>query len=33
VFKDTGHSLPCLRPEKFAAVLRGFLLDETLPAA
>ena len=33
VFKDTGHSLPRLRPEEFAAVLRGFLLDGTLPAA
>jgi len=31
VFKDTGHSLPRLRPEAFAAVLRAFLLDETLP--
>jgi len=27
VFKDTGHELPRLRPEEFAAVLRGFLLD------
>jgi pimeloyl-ACP methyl ester carboxylesterase len=33
VFKDTGHSLPRLRPEEFAAALRGFLLDGTLPAA
>ena len=31
VFKDTGHSLPRLRPEEFAAALRGFLLDEALP--
>jgi pimeloyl-ACP methyl ester carboxylesterase len=28
VFKDTGHSLPRLRPEEFARVLRGFLLGE-----
>ncbi len=28
VFKDTGHSLPRLRPEEFAAVVRGFLLNE-----
>jgi pimeloyl-ACP methyl ester carboxylesterase len=28
VFPDTGHSLPRLRPEEFAAVVRGFLLDE-----
>ena len=27
VFEDTGHSLPRLRPEEFAAVVRGFLLD------
>src|SRR3972149_6825266 len=33
VFKDTGHSLPRLSPEEFAAVLRGFLLAGTLPAA
>ncbi|MBI2912655.1 MAG: alpha/beta hydrolase [Chloroflexi bacterium] len=32
VFEDTGHSLPRLRPEKFAAVVRAFLLDESLPA-
>src|SRR3990172_1947719 len=32
VFKDTGHSLPRLRPEEFAAALRGFLLDGALPA-
>jgi len=31
VFKDTGHSLPRLRPEEFAGVLRGFLLDRPLP--
>ena len=30
VFQDTGHSLPRLRPEKFADVLRGFLLDQLL---
>ena len=28
VFKETGHSLPRLRPEQFATVLRAFLLDE-----
>ncbi|MCH6555293.1 MAG: alpha/beta hydrolase [Chloroflexi bacterium] len=28
VFEDTGHSLPRLRPEKFADVLRSFLLDQ-----
>ncbi|MBI1885036.1 MAG: alpha/beta hydrolase [Chloroflexi bacterium] len=28
VFADTGHSLPRLRPEEFAYVLRSFLLDE-----
>lgn len=33
VFKDTGHSLPRLRPEEFAAALRSFLLDRALPAA
>ncbi len=27
VFKDTGHSLPQLRPEEFAGVLRRFLVD------
>ncbi|MEX0800033.1 MAG: alpha/beta hydrolase [Dehalococcoidia bacterium] len=27
VFEDTGHSLPRLRPEEFAGVLRGYLLD------
>ena len=32
VFKETGHSLPRLRPEQFAAVVRGFLLDEPEPA-
>ena len=30
VFEDTGHSLPRLRPERFADVLRGFLLDQPL---
>jgi pimeloyl-ACP methyl ester carboxylesterase len=30
VCKDTGHSLPRLRPEEFAGVLRRFLLDEPL---
>ncbi len=33
VFRDTGHSLPRLQPEKFAAALRSFLLDGTLPPA
>jgi pimeloyl-ACP methyl ester carboxylesterase len=28
VFKDTGHSLPRLRPQEYAAVLRAFLLDK-----
>ena len=28
VFEDTGHSLPRLRPERFAGVLRSFLLDQ-----
>ncbi len=28
VFEDTGHSLPRLRPEEFAGVLRRFLLDQ-----
>lgn len=32
VFKDTGHSLPRLRPEMFANVVRAFLKDEQLPA-
>ena len=32
VFKDTGHSLPRLRPEGFAEVLRAFFNDELLPA-
>jgi len=27
VFPDTGHSLPRLRPEEFAGVLRAFLTD------
>jgi pimeloyl-ACP methyl ester carboxylesterase len=31
VFGDTGHSLPRLRPELFADVLRRFLLDQPLP--
>jgi len=31
VFEDTGHSLPCLRPQEFAAVLRAFLLDGSPP--
>jgi pimeloyl-ACP methyl ester carboxylesterase len=31
VFKDTGHSLPRLRPAEFTGVLRGFLLDRPLP--
>ncbi len=31
VFRDTGHSLPRLRPDLFAAVLRSFLLDKPLP--
>jgi len=31
VFRDTGHSLPRLRPEKFAAVVHAFLWDEPLP--
>lgn len=30
VFEDTGHSLPRLRPQKFADVLTGFLLDQPL---
>jgi esterase len=30
VFKETGHSLPRLRPEEFADVVRRFLLDEPL---
>ena len=32
VFKDTGHSLPRLRPELFAELIRAFLNDESLPA-
>ena len=32
VFKETGHSLPRLQPERFAEMVRGFLLDEGLPA-
>lgn len=31
VFRDTGHSLPRLRPEEFARVVRAFLLDQPLP--
>jgi pimeloyl-ACP methyl ester carboxylesterase len=31
VFRDTGHSLPRLRPELFAEVVRRFLNDEALP--
>jgi pimeloyl-ACP methyl ester carboxylesterase len=31
VFRDTGHSLPRLRPEEFAGVVRAFLLEEALP--
>lgn len=31
VFKGSGHSLPRLEPERFAAVVRAFLLDQTLP--
>lgn len=31
VFRDTGHSLPRLRPELFAEMTRRFLLDEPLP--
>lgn len=30
VFEDTGHSLPRLRPERFAGVLRTFLLDQPI---
>ncbi|MCH7835821.1 MAG: alpha/beta hydrolase, partial [Chloroflexi bacterium] len=30
VFEDTGHSLPRLRPEAFAGVIRRFLLDQPL---
>jgi pimeloyl-ACP methyl ester carboxylesterase len=32
VFRETGHSIPRLRPEEFARVVRSFLLDEPLPA-
>ncbi len=32
VFADTGHSLPRLRPERFARVIRSFLMDRELPA-
>lgn len=31
VFPETGHSLPRLRPESFAEVIRAFLLDRPLP--
>ncbi|MEO8456554.1 MAG: alpha/beta hydrolase [Chloroflexota bacterium] len=31
VFRETGHSLPRLQPERFAEMVRGFLLDEGLP--
>ncbi len=31
VFRGTGHSLPRLEPERFAAVVRAFLLDQPLP--
>ncbi len=31
VFKDTAHSLPRLRPQQFARVVRAFLLDQPLP--
>lgn len=31
VFEKTGHSIPRLAPEAFAAVVRAFLLDERLP--
>ncbi len=32
VFKDTGHSLPRLAPERFADLIRSFLIDAPLPA-
>jgi pimeloyl-ACP methyl ester carboxylesterase len=32
VFRETGHSLPRLQPERFAEMLRRFLSDEGLPA-
>jgi pimeloyl-ACP methyl ester carboxylesterase len=32
VFRRTGHSLPRLAPERFAEMLRRFLLDEGLPS-
>jgi len=32
VFLETGHSLPRLQPERFSAMVRGFLLNEGLPA-
>ena len=31
VFRDTGHSLPRLRPQEFAQAVREFLLDQPLP--
>jgi pimeloyl-ACP methyl ester carboxylesterase len=31
VFKGSGHSVPRLEPERFAAVVRAFLLDQPLP--
>ncbi len=33
VFPCAGHSLPRLRPEEFARVVKAFLLDEPLPPA
>ena len=32
VFRETGHSLPRLQPERFASMVRGFLLNAGLPA-
>ncbi|MEX0682853.1 MAG: alpha/beta hydrolase [Dehalococcoidia bacterium] len=32
VFRDTGHSLPCLAPQPFADLIRSFLNDGSLPA-
>jgi hypothetical protein len=32
VFRDTGHSLPRLAPERFAALIRAFLNGAPLPA-
>jgi pimeloyl-ACP methyl ester carboxylesterase len=31
VFRETGHSLPRLAPERFAVMVRAFLSDEPLP--